>query len=65
MEENLSKMDAAALQTKAAELKRALFDLRMEAGAMQVKDYSQFCKLRKDVARVLTELTARKKQARS
>ncbi len=60
MAENYAQMDAQALQSKANELKKELFDLRMQASTMQVKDYSQFCKVRKEVARVLTALSAQK-----
>lgn len=58
MAENYAQMDAKSLNNKADELKKELFKLRMQASNMQVKDYSQFRKARKEVARVLTALSA-------
>ncbi len=58
MDDNYAQMDAQALKSKAGELKKELFDLRMQVSTMQVKDYSQFRKVRKEVARVLTALSA-------
>ena len=40
MAENIVQMDAQALKNKAGELKKELFDLRMQASTMQVKDYA-------------------------
>ena len=58
MAENYPQMNASALQGKADKLKKELFELRMQASTMQVKDNSQFRKVRKEVARVLTALSA-------
>ena len=58
MAENYAQMDAKALSTKADELKKELFEMRLQASTMHVKDYSQFSKVRKEVARVLTALSA-------
>ncbi len=60
MADNYAQMDAKALKNKADELKKELFELRMQASTMHVKDYSQFRKVRKDVARVLTALSTHK-----
>ena len=59
MAQEYSNMDVKALQAKANELKKELFELRMQASSQQVSDYSQFRKVRKDVARVLTALSAK------
>ncbi len=58
MAENYAQMDAKALSDKASELKKELFEMRMQGSSMHVKDYSQFRKVRKEVARVLTALSA-------
>ncbi len=58
MADKYAQMDAQALSSKAGELKKELFELRMQASTMQVKDYSKFRKVRKEVARVLTALSA-------
>lgn len=43
------------LEQRADELRRELFTLRLNATTAHVKDYSQIKKLRKNVARVLTQ----------
>lgn len=50
----LQQLDVNALKQKAEELKRALFSIGLNASTAHIKDYSQFNKLRKDIARVLT-----------
>ena len=56
-------MTAEDLSTEATSLRRRLFDLRRQSVSEKVADNSQFKKTRKDIARVLTETTARTKTA--
>jgi large subunit ribosomal protein L29 len=58
--EEINQMTPEQLQEKLEQLKRDSFSLRLNALTTHVKDYSQFSKLRKDIARVLT--TLRQKQ---
>jgi len=48
--------DVAALTARLNDLRRELFSLRLNAAAAHVKDYSQYKKLRRNIARVLTYL---------
>ena len=59
--ENLKNMDSAKLKKNIDSLRRELFSLRLNAATAHVKDYSQFGKLRRQIARALTELTSRSK----
>jgi ribosomal protein L29 len=52
--EDLKKMDAEALKAEAQSLRKELFNLKLGQLTGQVKDFSQFKKLRRQVARVLT-----------
>ena len=54
--EDLKKLSDSELQKELRQLKKELFDLRMNLGTGEVKDYSQFGKVRKDIARCLTFL---------
>ncbi len=58
--DELKKLDAAALGNEAKSLKKEFFNLRLGLITGQVKDTSQFSKLRRQVARALT--LARQKQ---
>jgi ribosomal protein L29 len=51
--EDLKKMDAAALKAEAQSLRKELFNLKLGKLTGQVKDTSQFKKLRRQVARIL------------
>ncbi len=51
------------LQEKIEGLRRELFSLRLNASTAHVKDYSQFGKLRKSIARALTYLNQKRNQA--
>lgn len=44
------------LRTKLEECRRALFALKLDAQSAHVKDYSQFKKLRRSCAQILTAL---------
>ncbi|MBM3887279.1 50S ribosomal protein L29 [Candidatus Dependentiae bacterium] len=50
----MKKKDTASLQTEVDSLKKELFNLRLTAMAGQVKDVSQFRKLRHKIAQCLT-----------
>jgi len=54
--EELKNSDAATLNAKLNDMRRDLFSLRLNAAAAHVKDYSQYKKLRRNVARILTYL---------
>lgn len=57
--ENIRKISLGDLEKMINSLRRELFDLRLNASTAHVKDYSQFGKLRRKVARVLGELNMR------
>jgi ribosomal protein L29 len=52
------------LLVKADELRRELFSLRLHGATSPVKDTTQFRKLKKDIARVLTQLQIQQKATR-
>lgn len=54
--DDLKKLDAAQLYNKLNELRSQLFSLRLNSLTSHVKDYSQFKKLRKGIARIETYL---------
>jgi len=54
--EQLKVLSEKDLQEKANGLKRELFSIRLNSMTAHVKDYSQFKKLRRSVARALTFL---------
>jgi large subunit ribosomal protein L29 len=53
------KMSVEELATEVAKLRNDLYDLRSQAVTEKVEDTSKFGKLRKDIARLLTEQRAR------
>ena len=57
--ESLKKADEGQLREILTELRKQLFTMRINSSTSHVKDYSQFKKLRRGVARALTELRAR------
>lgn len=59
--EELRNLSGQDLITKIESYKRDLFTLRLNASNTHVKDYSQFNKLRKNVARALTYLRQKSK----
>lgn len=66
METNeVKKLKDAEIVEETSRLRRALFDLRAQVVTDKVKDTSQFRKLRGDLARVLTEASARRRTAQS
>ncbi len=50
----LKKMDTASLRNEVESSKKELFNLRLTTQAGQVKDFSQFRKLRVKIAQCLT-----------
>jgi large subunit ribosomal protein L29 len=54
--QELKSLDTNGLLARVEEYKRALFSLRLNATTAHVKDYSQFKKMRKSLARALTYL---------
>ena len=62
LKEELRKVSDEQLLETLGELRKQLFTLRVNATTAHVKDYSQFQKLRRGIARVLTEMRMRDKQ---
>jgi len=56
-------MNDEELTIELSRLRERLFELRQQSVTDKVSDNSQFRKLRRDVARVLTEQTARRRAA--
>lgn len=56
LKEELRRIGVSELQTKLDEYRRELFSLRLNASTAHVKDYSQFKKLRSNIALVKTLL---------
>ena len=54
--EELKKLSDSELQTEMAQLRKELFDLKLSLDGGEVKDFSQFGKIRKNIARCLTFL---------
>ena len=54
--EEIRQLNADQLCEKLDQLKKELFSLRLNVVTSHVKDYSAFKKLRRDIARVQTEL---------
>ena len=57
------KLSEEELTLETARLRKRLFELRQQAVTEKIADTSQFPKIRKDVARVLTEASTRRKKA--
>lgn len=57
--EEVHKMTGEEIDTEVDRLKRKLFDLRCGAQTEKIEDPSQFRKMKRDVARLLTERRAR------
>ena len=52
--DEVKQLDAEGLKSRLDTVRRELFNIQLHATTAHVKDYSQFKKLKKDVARVLT-----------
>jgi large subunit ribosomal protein L29 len=59
----VKKLRDDEIAAEAARLRKKLFELRVQTVTEKVKDHSQFRKNRQDLARVLTERSARRKKA--
>jgi large subunit ribosomal protein L29 len=59
----VKKLRDDEIKAEAARLRKKLFELRAQTVTEKTKDSSQFRKNRKDLARVLTERSARMKKA--
>jgi large subunit ribosomal protein L29 len=55
------KLTDEEIKVEVTRLRRKLFDLRTQTVTEKIEDTSQFKKNRKDLARVLTEATARRR----
>jgi len=53
------------LKLELSSLRNKLFDLRSQMVTEKVEDTSQFGKIRKDIARLLTETSARRAKAKA
>lgn len=58
----VNKLRDDELIAEAKRLRKAIYDLRAQTVTEKTKDSSQFGKNRKDLARVLTEASARRKK---
>lgn len=56
----VKKLKDEELEVEAARIRRSIYDLRAQVVTEKVKDHSQFSKLRGDLARILTETSARR-----
>ena len=54
--EEMKKLEKPVLQKEVDQLKKGFFNLKLSFSAGEVKDFSQFKKLRADIARCLTFL---------
>jgi ribosomal protein L29 len=52
----LNQLNIVDLKSKLDQTRRELFSLRLNSSTAHVKDYSQFSKLRRTIARVLTQI---------
>jgi ribosomal protein L29 len=57
------KLSDEELDLEAKRLRKRLFELRQQAVTEKIADTSQFHKIRRDVARLLTESATRKRKA--
>lgn len=57
------KLSSEEIDIEVQRLRRRLFDLRCQTVTEKIEDTSQFRKLKKDVARLLTERKVRTKKA--
>lgn len=61
---DIRKLNSEALALELAASRGKLFKLRTQAVSEKVEDNSQFRKIRRDIARMLTEQTSRAKTVR-
>ena len=56
------KLSDEELTVESQRLRKRLYELRTQAVTEKIADTSQFGKVRRDIARVLTEISARRKR---
>ncbi len=54
--EEMNKLNREQIQEKLDHVRKELFSLRLNSSTAHVKDYSQFKKLKRDIARLLTTI---------
>lgn len=59
IKEEFAQMSVEQLTEKLENLRRELFSLRLNASTAHIKDYSQFKKMRRNIARTLTAIGQR------
>ncbi len=59
---DMSVLDINQLQEKRDQLKRELFSLKLSAQTSHVKNHAQFNSLRKNIARVMTVMSLKKRE---
>jgi large subunit ribosomal protein L29 len=57
------KLSDEEIQVETDRLRKRLFELKTQAVTEKIADTSQFGKVRKDIARILTEVAARRRKA--
>jgi large subunit ribosomal protein L29 len=57
------KLNDEELRNETKRLRKRLFELRTQAVTEKIQDTSQFGKVKKDIARILTEASSRRKAA--
>lgn len=60
LKKELKDLSINDLEQRADQLRRDLFSLRLNSITTPTKDYKQFSRLRKDIARALTYLSLKK-----
>lgn len=61
--QNFKEMTAAELAAKGRDLRQELFNLRLQQSSSQLEKPSRMRTLRKDIARIETQLTVLRKKA--
>ena len=61
--QRIQQLSVEDLQTKLDSTRQDLFGLRINSASTQVKDYSQYKKLRKQAARILTVMQSKVAQS--
>lgn len=59
------KLSDEEIKAETKRLRTRMFELRTQAVTEKIQDTSQFRKVRRDIARILTETSARRKKAAS
>jgi large subunit ribosomal protein L29 len=59
LSQKLQQLSVEDLQNRLEGTRRDLFGLRLNAATSQLKDYSQYKKLRRDIARIMTAIRAK------